>query len=293
MHSSAIAKSIDQHEEISTSKLVLTDSEFSGLCDIIKDLTGISMGESKRQLVYRRLSGRLKHLKLKSFTDYIEFLSTGDVSELELFSNAVTTNLTSFFRESYHFDYLAGTIIPGIIKKRTTLNNRFRIWSAGCSTGEEAYSIAITLKESLPSFESWDAKILCTDLDSDVINHCKRGIYNKDRIEKMAMDRQKRWFNPCQSEQDPAVKVKKELQDLTTFKQLNLMHEWPMKGRFDVIFCRNVIIYFDKPTQAMLMNRYADIMNDGGYLFLGHSESLLNVTDRFTLIDRTVYRKVC
>jgi len=269
----------------------LTDREFEEIRAVIKNLTGISMSTSKRQLIYRRLQTRLKATSIKSFRAYLEFLKQGDPTEREAFSNAVTTNLTSFFREKHHFDYLAKTIIPEIVAKKGNTSKRLRIWSAGCSTGEEPYSIAITLKEKLRNLGQWDAKLLCTDLDSDVVNTGKLGIYSHDRVEKIPEIQLRRWFRKGQAQGDDCVKVSQELQDLITFKQLNLMHDWPMRGRFDVIFCRNVVIYFDKPTQRVLMDRFANILEDDGYLILGHSESLFNVSDRFTLLGNTIYRK--
>lgn len=268
----------------------LSDREFDEIRAVIKDLTGISMGDSKRQLVYRRVAGRLKETGIASFKDYVAFLKKGDPLEVEAFSNAVTTNLTSFFREGHHFDYLAKTIIPEIVARQGN-KKRLRIWSAGCSTGEEPYSIAITLKESLRDIASWDAKILCTDLDSEVLKTCKAGVYAQQRVEKIPEKRLRRWFRKSRTQDGELVKVSPELQQLITFKQLNLMHDWPFKGRFDVIFCRNVVIYFDKPTQRVLMERYANVLEDGGYLILGHSESLFNVSDRFSLLGQTIYRK--
>ncbi len=265
----------------------LSDAEFDEISAVIRDMTGISMGESKRQLVYRRLTGRLKALNMTSFRKYVAFLQSGDATEVELFTNAVTTNLTSFFREHHHFDYLAKTIIPEIVQAKDKRNRRLRIWSAGCSTGEEPYSIAITLRESMPNLGAWDAKLLCTDLDTDVVATASAGVYPESRVEKMPRNQLKRWFRKNGSD----VKVRDELKKDIIFKQLNLMDDWPMRGKFDVIFCRNVVIYFDKATQRVLMERYANLLEDGGYLILGHSESLFNVSDRFTLLGKTIYKK--
>ena len=272
-------------------ELSMSDRDFEQIRAVIKDLTGINMSDSKRQLVYRRLSARLKATGIRSFQAYLEFLKQGDPAELEQFTNAVTTNLTSFFRENHHFEFLEKTVIPEAVTRSTRGDRRLRIWSAGCSTGEEPYSIAITLRESLKNLKNWDAKVLCTDLDSDVINTCKAGIYSMQRVEKLSRERLRRWFKKSRGPDGEVAKVNEQLQALLTFKQLNLMHDWPMKGRFHLIFCRNVVIYFDKPTQRVLMDRYADILVDGGYLILGHSESLFNVSDRFKLVGNTIYRK--
>jgi len=272
-------------------EFTLSDRELKEILTVIKDMTGISMSASKRHLIYRRLQTRLKATGIGSFRNYLDFLKKGDAKEQEAFSNAVTTNLTSFFREQHHFDYLASTIIPEIMAKKANTGRRLRVWSAGCSTGEEPYSIAITLLESLENLDLWDARLLCTDLDSDVLNAGKAGIYTQDRVEKISPKRLRRWFQGNPTQGDDRLKVSSELQNLITFKQLNLMDDWPMRGRFDVIFCRNVVIYFDKPTQRVLMDRYANILEDDGYLILGHSESLSNVSDRFELQGHTIYRK--
>ncbi len=272
-------------------ELVLSEDEFDRLRKIIREHTGISMSSSKRQLVYRRLSKRLRQLNFPSFHAYSDYLASGDKAELEEFCNAVTTNLTSFFREAHHFEFLANNIVPDLVAKHRHTDKRLRIWSAGSSTGEEPYSIAITLRESMPDLRRWDARILATDLDSNVLATGATGIYSYDRVEKMEESRLKRWFIRDRGKAEPDVRVRPELQELIAFRQLNLMHDWPMKGKFDVIFCRNVIIYFDKATQRTLIDRYAEHLHDGGYLILGHSESLLNVSDRFTLLGQTIYRK--
>lgn len=278
-------------EDIGAKQFSMSDRDFEQIRAVIKDLTGINMSDSKRQLVYRRLSARLKATGIGTFQGYLDYLKQGDPAELEQFTNAVTTNLTSFFRENHHFEFLQKTVIPEAVTRSTRGDRRLRIWSAGCSTGEEPYSIAITLRESLKDLKNWDAKVLCTDLDSDVINTCKAGVYSMQRVEKLSRERLRRWFMKSRGLDGEVVKVNEQLRELLTFKQLNLMHDWPMKGPFHLIFCRNVIIYFDKPTQRVLIDRYADILVDGGYLILGHSESLFNVSDRFKLIGNTIYRK--
>jgi len=270
----------------------LTDSEFKAACTVIRDFTGISLGDSKHELVHRRLSGRLTVLQIESFSEYLNYLKQGDEVELEAFCNAVTTNLTSFFRERHHFEYLGRTIIPNIISNQSIQNRRVRIWSAGCSTGEEPYCIAMTLKQVHQLTPQWDTKILSTDLDTDVLATCRAGIYPENRVEKIPPQLLRRWFRKAEQENQTSYQVHPQLQQLITFKQLNLMQAWPMKGPFDVIFCRNVIIYFDKPTQRTLIERYANILADDGYLILGHSENLLDVSDRFSLIGKTIYQKI-
>lgn len=268
----------------------LSQQEFDDIRALVKEFTGINLGESKRQLIYRRLSGRLRATNLPTFNAYMDLLRNNPKQELEVFANAITTHLTAFFRESHHFDYLASTILPELHAASSATRKRLRIWSAGCSTGEEPYTTAMILQESLPDLAKWDARILATDLDSDVLAVGKAGVYARQRVEDMAPQRLRQWFTP--SGDDDAVEVKPALRKLIAFKQLNLMREWPMRGPFDVIFCRNVIIYFDKPTQRVLMDRYANFLKEGGYLILGHSETLFNVSDRFELLGKTIYRKI-
>ncbi|MBT4519431.1 MAG: protein-glutamate O-methyltransferase [Halieaceae bacterium] len=270
---------------------LMGDQEFNNIRAVIKEMTGISMGDSKRLLVQRRLSTRLKATGITTIGAYIEHLKTAKAAELEAFTNAVTTNLTSFFRENHHFEFLRDKFLPGLAAKGGG-SRRLRIWSAGCSTGEEPYSLAMTLQESLQNLRQWDAKILATDLDSDVLKTCKGGIYAQNRVDNMSESRLKRWFIKSSEHGDDVYSATRDLRDLIVFNQLNLMKEWPMRGKFSVIFCRNVVIYFDKPTQRILMDRYANAIEDGGYLILGHSESLNNVSDRFELVGQTIYRKI-
>ena len=267
----------------------LSDDDFNRIRTVIKDLTGINMSQAKKQLVYRRLSGRLRATSSPSFAAYLKLLKRADSAELREFTNAVTTNLTSFFRENHHFDFLKETFVPEILDQQTASGKRLRIWSAGCSTGEEPYSIAISLRESLREIRSWDAKVLCTDLDSQVLETCRRGIYAANRLAKMPVQTQSRWFR--RNKDASQYRVRPSLQELLTFKQLNLMGAWPMRGKFDLIFCRNVIIYFDKDTQRKLVARFAENLKSGGYFVLGHSESLHGVSDAFTLLGQTIYRK--
>lgn len=269
----------------------LGDDTFERFCKIVRDHAGIVLDKSKRDLVYSRLSRRLRALEMTDFDDYCDIVEREDSHELEEFLNAITTNLTSFFREKHHFDFLAKTVIPELSQKHAR-DKRIRVWSAGCSTGEEPYSLAMTLYEHMPNLANWDALILATDLDTRVLNKARSGIYEAKDVATMNSSQCQRWFQKGGEGHEGLVRVKSELQDLIRYKQLNLMAEWPMKGPFDVIFCRNVVIYFDKETQKRLFERYADLMSDGAYLFVGHSESLFRVTERFELIGQSIYRKV-
>lgn len=264
-------------------------SEFDQIKNKIFNLTGISLTDAKKDMVYSRLSRRIRDLGLINFKQYCDLIAEDDSPELVNFINAITTNLTSFFREGHHFKFLVESALPDIMR-RNKETRRIRIWSAGCSTGEEPYSLAITLKEALPRKHSWDIKILATDLDTEVLAKAQKGVYDLDRINGLAEAQQKKWFSRGTDSQAGLVKVSDEVKSLISFKQLNLMAEWPMKGPFDIIFCRNVVIYFDKPTQKVLFKRYADLLAKDRYLFVGHSESLLKVSTRFELIGNTIYQ---
>ena len=266
----------------------LADGEYEFLRTFVYDHSGISLGEEKRQLLYSRLSKRLRKLSLSGFKEYCQLLKAGDKDEVLYFTNAITTNLTSFFRESHHFDYLANTVLPDLMKLKSD-SRKIRIWSAGCSTGEEPYSIAMTVKKVVPA--SWDVKILATDLDSNVVATGHAGVYDLERVEGMDKALLKKWFKKGSGVNKGKAIVNEELKSIVSFRQLNLMKDWPMKGLMDIIFCRNVVIYFDRPTQSVLFNRYAKVMHPDGRLFVGHSESLLKVTDQFDLIGNTVYKK--
>jgi len=271
-------------------EFVFTNKDFNYIRDLVGDRTGIVLSEHKVDMVYGRLARRLRQLNISSFQDYLYVLEDkNNTEEIVEFTNALTTNLTSFFREPHHFDFLLKRGIPEVMKRRP--NKRLRIWSAGCSTGEEPYTLAITLQESIPNISSWDVKVLATDLDSNVVAQGKAGIYTKDRINGLDQGRQSKWFKNNDNGQSDTVKVSRHLRELITFKQLNLLHDWPMRGQFDFIFCRNVVIYFNKDTQRKLFNRYADYLADDGYLIIGHSESLHKVNDGFKLLGKTIYRK--
>jgi chemotaxis protein methyltransferase CheR len=268
----------------------MSDECFERIRVFVSERTGIVLTEAKKDMVYGRLSKRIRKGRFNSFEAFCDALDTGDEEEQEFMINAITTNLTAFFREMHHFDFLAKTIIPELLVKNR-FSKRIRIWSAGCSTGEEPYSLAITLKENIPNIHEWDVKILATDLDANVVAHGKAGIYRADRIAGIPDKYTKRWFKAGKGDNADFVKVNPELQELITFKRLNLLHEWPVKGPFDLIFCRNVVIYFDKDTQRELFDRYADILAPEAYLCIGHSESLYKVSTRFDSLGQTIYKK--
>jgi chemotaxis protein methyltransferase CheR len=271
-------------------EFALTDRDFAYIKSVVVERTGIALSDSKRDMVYGRLARRLRRLGLPDFKSYGDLLRSGDEDELRECINALTTNLTSFFREPHHFTYLGGKVIPQLVRAKAAAR-RIRIWSAGCSTGEEPYSIAITLRESMPDLDRWDVKILATDLDSNVVAKAAAGVYTQERIKGMEAARVKKWFRAGEGEREGLVKVSETLRTMITFRALNLIDEWPMRGAFDVIFCRNVVIYFEKSTQRILFDRMADMLVPDGHLFIGHSESLFKVTERFAGLGNTIYRR--
>ncbi|RLT92674.1 CheR family methyltransferase [Ketobacter sp.] len=269
----------------------MTDRDFDTIKHLAKLRSGIELGEHKKEMIYSRIVRRIRALNLGDFKSYLDYLERHPEAELTNFINAITTNLTSFFREAHHFDFLRQTVLPELQRKKKA-QQRIRIWSAGCSTGEEPYSIAMTLHGALERAR-WDAKILATDLDTNVLSHGRRGIYSKERIGNMDAQLVRKYFNdPRGGGNDEVLEARESIRSLITFNHLNLLGDWPMKGRFDVIFCRNVVIYFSKETQRELFDRYADILEPDGYLFIGHSESLHGVSKRFESVGRTIYRKV-
>ena len=246
----------------------LSDAEFGRIQRLLKERSGIDVGAGKRMLVYGRLARRLRALKLNGFAEYLELIEDPGSPESRSFLNALTTNVTELFREEHHFDLLREQVVPEMVKEGA---ERLRIWSAGCSLGDEPYSIGLTLA-LIPEIGDWDVKILATDIDSDVLAQASTGVYQAERIEKLR-PAQRAFFARGVGKNAGLARVSPRVRNLITFKQLNLLDPWPMQGPFDVIFCRNVIIYFDGPTRDRLVQRFADLLRPGGYLCLGHSES--------------------
>lgn len=265
-----------------------TQRDFEEIRSRLYSHAGIALSDYKKDMAYNRLVRRIRELGLGGFSDYFVYLEETP-AEFGQFINALTTNLTSFFRENHHFEYLKNTVFPDLQK---TGKRKVRIWSAGCSMGEEPYSIAITCREAVKELSQWDIKILATDIDSKVLQTASNGVYGLERIENIPKEYKPRYFRKGKGEHIGQVKVRSELRDMITFKELNLMKNWPMQGPLDVIFCRNVMIYFDKETQLKLLNRMAELLKPDGLLFVGHSESPFRLTNRFKLIGQTIYQRV-
>ncbi len=263
------------------------DRDFARVRGLIQAHAGIALGPGKVDLVYSRIARRLRARGLRSFEDYLE-LVTADADEWQEFVNALTTNLTSFFREAHHFSILEEHVLR--VQQRS--GDPARLWSSACSTGEEPYSMAMTL---IDAFASWTppVKILATDLDTNVLRQAAEGVYPLERVERLPRGILKRFFLRGKSSREGMVRVRPEVRRLVSFRALNLLGgDWPLKARFDAVFCRNVLIYFDKPTQSRLLKRLHPLLCPDGLLFVGHAESLTHVTDIFRLIGRTVYAPV-
>jgi chemotaxis protein methyltransferase CheR len=245
-----------------------SEKEFEKIAKQLRAVAGIDMPRAKEPLVYSRLAKRIRQLGLRSFADYCKLVEDPNAHEIEHMLVALTTNVTRFFREPHHFEDLKRRVLPPLI---TRLKNRgrARIWSAGCSSGQEPYSIALTVLEVLPEAKAYDIRILATDINTQVVAEARAGRYPVDQVSSVPEAMRKRYFEADGSGQ---VRVTDEARALIVFRELNLMGEWPFKGQFDVIFCRNVAIYFDEDVQATLWRRFAERLNPGGRLYIGHSE---------------------
>jgi chemotaxis protein methyltransferase CheR len=266
----------------SSKEFNFTSSDFERVRSMIYKKAGIALADSKQEMVYSRLARRLRATGISSFASYLDELDSGRMSdEWESFTNALTTNLTSFFREAHHFPLLAEHV-----KK---IHGPVTIWCSAASTGEEPYSIAMTMCEAYGSLAP-PVQIIATDIDTNVLATGERGVYSIDRLDKMDPARARKFFLRGKGEQSGMVRVRQELSKLITFKQLNLLGDtWPITGPFDVIFCRNVMIYFDKATQRKILARFVPLMKPDALLFAGHSENFLYVSESLKLRGKTVY----
>ena len=258
------------------------DADFDRVRRMIYQRAGISLGVHKREMVYSRLARRLRSLSQNSFTTYLDRLeSESSAGEWEKFVNALTTNLTAFFREGHHFPILAD-----FVARRPS---PVSVWCCAASTGEEPYSIAITLCEALGNQAS-RARIVATDIDTNVLVKAERAVYGADRVEKMSEERLRRYFLRGKGANSGQVRVRPEVAQMVEFAPLNLLApKWEVGGPFDVIFCRNVMIYFDKQTQAAILRRFVPLLKPGGLLFAGHSENFTYISQSFRLRGQTVY----
>jgi chemotaxis protein methyltransferase CheR len=264
------------------SEFLFTDSDFSRIRTLIHRRAGIALGEHKRQMVYSRLSRRLRDLGIPQFSAYLGLLEDSrDGNEWQLFINSLTTNLTSFFREAHHFPVLAD-----LARKCT---QPITVWCAAASTGEEPYSIAITLMEALGERAS-TARVIATDIDTSVLAKASAAVFTTEQVNRLSPDRLRRFFNKGTGANAGKVRVRPEVAAMVKFSRLNLLDSsWPVKEPVDAIFCRNVMIYFDKPTQKKLLDRFVPLLKPHGLLFAGHSENASLVNQTFKTVGQTVY----
>jgi chemotaxis protein methyltransferase CheR len=274
------------------SRLNITNNEFRQLREFIHAHTGIALSEHKRALVCSRLAKRLRYHGLQHYADYYALLTEGDPEgrELLVMINAITTNKTDFFREPHHFNFLSEKVFPAY-RHNPNRERPLRLWSAAASTGEEAYSLAMTALESMPSFNEHDIRILATDIDTDVLSRADNGVYTLEQAKRIPKALLQRYFLKGRGVHDGHVMVKPILKALVHFHRLNLQEDpWPIQGLFDVILCRNVLIYFDKTTQQKLFRRMGNVLKKDGYLMLGHSEAMHGLGDLFKPVGHSIYQ---
>jgi chemotaxis protein methyltransferase CheR len=276
-------------------QLGITDREFQQFRALVRQHAGIALGETKRQLVCSRLGRRLRHYGYTSFSQYYRHLMEEDPDGQELVRmiNAITTNKTEFFREAHHFAFLRSVVLPALAESsRGGGARRLRLWSAGCSSGEEPFSVALTMLAALPDVWSWDAKILASDIDTEMLARGEKGVYPVEQISHVPPTMVQQHFLRGKGTREGLVCLRPAPRRLVSFRRINLQDEaWPIRTTFDAIFCRNVIIYFDRELQQRLITRFIELLKPGGYLFLGHAESLLGMGMGLTYVGNTVYQK--
>lgn len=275
-------------------EILLPKEDFEEIRQWLHRHVGITLADGKRQLVQSRLQRRLQYLNIDSFAEYREYVKT-DPDELREMTNSLTTNKTEFYREAHHFRHVAEKFIPELIKSAKTglVDRKLRVWHAGCSTGEEPYTLSIVLHKHLLSTGSWDVRLLASDIDTNVLEHAKQGVYDEDRLSPISIDERRRYFLRGCLPNKHQFRVRDELRSIITFRQINLIQTpWPIRQdvRFDMIFCRNVMIYFDKATQRQLFQRFAQLLKPNGLLFLGHSETMLGQSDQYTSLGQTIFK---
>ncbi|MCE5341946.1 MAG: protein-glutamate O-methyltransferase [Planctomycetaceae bacterium] len=280
-------------DTVTLNDIVLTEKDFKQISQIVYDHCGINLHAGKKELVRARLAKRLRAGNFKTFPEYMEYvLSDKTGMEFSILIDSISTNLTSFFREDQHFKYMENVFLPAMFeRKKAQRNFKIRAWSAGCSSGEEPYTIAIVLNEALRGQGRWDTKILATDISTNILAMARKGMYSEERVAPVPAAQKQKYLVCHTTKGEKVYEVSHTLKDMIVFSYLNLMKDWPIKGPIDFIFCRNVMIYFDKPTQSVLINRYWDLLDSGGVLFTGHSESLTGIEHKFKYVQPTIYMK--
>ena len=272
-------------------EFAFTWQDFRQIAQLVHSEAGIVLTDAKVNLVYSRLAKRLRAIGLRSFREYCALVCSEDgADERQRMIAAMTTNVTRFFRESHHFEYLRKHILPDLMASAQQ-GGRARFWCAGGSSGEEAYSLALTILDFLPDAANLNVRILSTDIDPEMLERGRNGLYQERQMADIPPELRKRWFRPVSSAGGMAFEAAPELHDLVRFRELNLLHEWPMAGRFDVVFCRNVMIYFDETTQNDVWMRISNVLQPGGVLCIGHSERIPTATHPYDLVGQTIYRR--
>ncbi len=279
-------------EQTISGAMIMSDADFKAISDIAYSEAGLVFPPEKAPLVQSRITRRLRQLKITTFSDYTAFVNSEQgLTERKVMISSLTTNVSNFFRESHHFDILREDILPNLLS-RARAGDRIRLWSAGCSTGQEPYSIAMTLLDMAPDASTLDVKILATDIDPNVIVTAKRGYYDERAICDIDEALQKKYTETVGNGRKRGFQIKECVRNLISFRELNLLSEWPISGIFDVIFCRNVVIYFDEMTQLSLWPRFEAVTAPGGWLFVGHSERLSDRLDtEFIAAGPTAYQR--
>jgi chemotaxis protein methyltransferase CheR len=278
-------------EVLASGEYPLTRRDLSEIAAMIYADAGIYLNDSKASLVYSRLSKHIRNLGLRGFREYCTLVSSveGAPARREMLSH-LTTNFTRFFRENHHFEHLRDEVLPGLIQ-RARNGGRVRIWSAACSDGQEPYSIALTVLGLLPNIADYDFRILATDIDPKILAAARAGAYDEGALETVSPAMRKQWFREIEVGGRRKFQVDDRVKKLITFNELNLMAQWPFKGGFDIIFCRNVVIYFDEPTQVKIWSRFSQLLPEGGHLYIGHSERVSGeAKNHFDNIGITTYK---
>ena len=270
----------------------MTDADFQKISQLVYVQCGINLTNGKQELVKARLGKRIRSGQFKSFRDYYRYvLNDPSGQELVYLLDSISTNFTFFFREQKHFDYLQSELLPDLMNRKRNRGRRLRFWSAGCSSGEEVYSIAMTLLEAIEKPSTWDISILGTDISTKALKVAEAGVFHKERVQPLPSELVKKYFLKGDHNWQDYVKIKDHVKKIVQFRRVNFMESFHFKEPFDSIFCRNVMIYFDKKTQTDLVNRFYDCLEEAGVLMIGHSESLTGIPHPFQYIRPAIYKK--
>jgi len=269
----------------------LSERDFNRIIDIVYEHCGIDLRKGKKELIRARVGKRLRKGNFKTFSEYLNYvLADKTGKEFSILIDSLSTNLTSFFREPQHFEFVQSEFLPLLLKRKEKKRDfKIRAWSAGCSSGEEAYSLAMILLEA--TNDQWNVRVIANDISTTMLETAQKGIYEKQRIEPVPSLLRQKYMIPHRKDSREVFEVGRILRDTVTFKYMNLVKQWPIRGTLDFIFCRNVMIYFDKPSRASLVNRFWDLLDSGGMLFTGHSESLIGIDHKFNYLQPTIYVK--